>query len=137
MDEVVRRARALSGREVSLAIRIGKSEIYNQFARVLHDQRHRRAHRAQAGIPRDRPDGPLAPPTRRARLHSRWCSRYGGANAGRLARKAESRAAFDVQQSPGFSRGQGGVHAPAAEIVRREQNLSRAPAASAPPIFDS
>jgi len=30
----------------------------------------------------------LAPP-RRARLRSRWRSRYGGANAGRLARKAE------------------------------------------------
>jgi hypothetical protein len=36
-----------------------------------------------------RPAGPLAPPTRRARLRSRWRSRYGGANAGRLARKAE------------------------------------------------
>jgi hypothetical protein len=44
--------------------------------------------------------------------------------------------AFDVQQSPGFSGGQRGVHAPAG-IVRREQNLSRAPAASAPPIFGS
>ena len=32
-----------------------------------------------------RPAGPLAPPPRRARLHSR----YGGANAGRLARITE------------------------------------------------
>ena len=37
-----------------------------------------------------RPAGPLAPPTRRARLRSRWRSRYGGANAGRLARKSGS-----------------------------------------------
>ena len=36
-----------------------------------------------------RPHGPLAPPTRRARRSSRWRSRYGGANAGRLARKAK------------------------------------------------
>ena len=34
-----------------------------------------------------RPAGPLAPPPRRARLRSRWRSRYGGTNAGRLARK--------------------------------------------------
>jgi hypothetical protein len=33
------------------------------------------------------PAGPLAPPTRCARLRSRWRSRYGGAHAGRLARK--------------------------------------------------
>jgi len=33
------------------------------------------------------PTGPLAPPIRRARLRSRCCSRYGGVNAGRLARK--------------------------------------------------
>ena len=36
-----------------------------------------------------RPAGPLAPPTRRARRCSRWRSRSGGANAGRLARKAK------------------------------------------------
>jgi hypothetical protein len=34
-----------------------------------------------------RPAGPHAPPPRRARLRSRWRSRYGGANASRLARK--------------------------------------------------
>ena len=38
-----------------------------------------------------RPAGPLAPPTRRARRCSRWRSRSGGADAGRLARKSELR----------------------------------------------
>ena len=37
-----------------------------------------------------RPAGPLAPPTRRARRSSRWRSRYGGANAGRLARRTQT-----------------------------------------------
>jgi hypothetical protein len=52
------------------------------------------------------PAGPLAPPTRRARLRSRWRSHDGGANAGRLARKAETPGRHDIQQSPGFSRGE-------------------------------
>jgi len=44
-----------------------------------------------------RPAGPLAPPPRRARLRSRWRSRYVGANAGRLARKRQdARTAIDV-----------------------------------------
>jgi hypothetical protein len=37
--------------------------------------------------------GPLAPPTRRTRLRSRWRSRLGGADAGRLAREPEDWAA--------------------------------------------
>jgi hypothetical protein len=61
------------------------------------------------GCPRDRvrtfctvsrrPSGPLAPPPRHARLRSRWRSRYGGANAGRLARRAgDFRAAVDRRE---------------------------------------
>ena len=67
-----------------------------------------------------RPAGPHAPPPRRARLRSRCRSRYGGANAGRLARKRESHgppSTTNVQQSPGSTAGSG-VPAPAAEIVR-------------------
>jgi hypothetical protein len=37
-----------------------------------------------------RPAGPLAPPTRRARLRSRWRSRCGGANAGRAGAEITS-----------------------------------------------
>jgi hypothetical protein len=67
-----------------------------------------------------RPAGPHAPPTRHARLRSR----YGGANAGRLARKAgDFRAAVGPQQ---FTRVQPrGVHAPAAELSKAGQNPSR------------
>jgi hypothetical protein len=43
-----------------------------------------------------RPAGPHAPPTQRARLRSRWRSRYGGANAGRLARKAHNAGPLDT-----------------------------------------
>ncbi len=52
-----------------------------------------------------RPAGPLAPPTRRARLRSRWRSRYGGASAGWLAQKAETLGVFDAQQARRFSCG--------------------------------
>jgi hypothetical protein len=52
-----------------------------------------------------RPAGPLAPPPRRTRLRSRWRSRYGGANAGRLARKHGTRAAIDLQKSLGSAVG--------------------------------
>ena len=45
--------------------------------------------------------GPLAPPTRRARLRSRWRSRYGGASAGRLARIPWNLGRLDIQQLPG------------------------------------
>ena len=69
--------------------------------------------------PSRRPVGPLAPPTRRARLRSR----YGGASAGRLARKHKTRAALDAQQLPGFSCGRG-CPTPAVGIVRVGQNLS-------------
>ena len=61
-----------------------------------------------------RPAGPLAPPPRRARLRSRCRSRYGGANAGRLARKHETRP-LDIQQ---VSSVPVGVPAPTAGIVR-------------------
>jgi hypothetical protein len=64
----------------------------------------------------------------------RWCSAMAAPTPVGWREKAESWAALDVQQSPGFSCGKRGVHAPFAEIARREQNLSRAPAASAPPI---
>ena len=71
-----------------------------------------------------RPAGPLAPPPRRARLRSRWRCRYGGANAGRLARRAgDFRAALDRQQLPGAQ--PRGVHAPAAELSKAGQNPSR------------
>ena len=70
------------------------------------------------------PTGPLAPPTRRARLRSRWRSRYGGASAGRLARRTgDFRAAVDRQQLPGAQ--PQGVHAPAAELSKAGQNPSR------------
>jgi hypothetical protein len=83
-----------------------------------------------------RPAGPLAPPPRRARLRSRWRSRYGDANAGRLARKCrDAGPPLHVQQLPGLQ--PRGVHAPAAKLSEAAQNPSRAPTASAPPIFDS
>jgi hypothetical protein len=44
---------------------------------------------------------------RRARLRSRWRSRYGGANAGRLARKALIPGPPAIQQSPGLAAGSG------------------------------
>jgi hypothetical protein len=47
------------------------------------------------------PAGPLVPPTRRARLRSR----YGGANAGRLARKAEDSGPPINQKDPGAAAG--------------------------------
>jgi hypothetical protein len=53
-----------------------------------------------------RPAGPLAPPPQRARLRSRWRSRYGGANAGRRTRKARGfRAAVDLRLLSKPSRG--------------------------------
>ena len=56
-----------------------------------------------------RPAGPLAPPPRRARLRSRWRSRYGGASAGRLARKPKIPGAAVTGSSPvsrgGFDKG--------------------------------
>ena len=45
-----------------------------------------------------RPAGPHAPPTRRARLRSRWRSRYGGANPGRLARKSVEAGPLDIRE---------------------------------------
>ena len=62
-----------------------------------------------------RPAGPLAPPTRRARLRSRWRSRSGGANAGRLARKDETSGRSTYSK---FHLCRRGVPAPAAGIVR-------------------
>jgi hypothetical protein len=71
-----------------------------------------------------RPTGPLAPPTRRARLRSHWRSRYGGANAGWLARKAETFGPPMTYSSyPGVR--PRGVHAPAAELSKTGQNPSR------------
>jgi hypothetical protein len=78
-------------------------------------RRTRIGHRAQACPallpgPAARSAGPLAPPPRCAHLRSRWRSRYGGANAGRLARKTEApsgrrrpevpKAAADLQGIP-------------------------------------
>ena len=65
--------------------------------------------RGHAAVSR-RPHGPLAPPTRRARLRSR----YGGTNAGRLARKARNAARLTYSK---FQSGQASL-LPAAGIVQ-------------------
>ncbi len=71
-----------------------------------------------------RPPGPLAPPPRRARLRSRCRSRYGGANAGRLARKTQNAGPLLTYSScRAFNRR--GVHSPAAELSKAGQNPSR------------
>jgi len=62
-----------------------------------------------------RPAGPLAPPTRRARLRSRLRSRCGGARRRSAGAKGWTRAALQTASLIGAG---GCVPAPAAEIVR-------------------
>ncbi len=70
-----------------------------------------------------RPAGPHAPPTRRVRLRSRWRSRYGDANAGRLARKGEDfRAALTYSSYRGTAEG---VMLPLPKLSGAGQNPSR------------
>jgi hypothetical protein len=83
-----------------------------------------------------RPAGPLAPLSRRQLGAHAFAPATAAPTPVGWRESIKTPAVFDVQQSPALAAGSR-VPAPATDIVRVGQNPSRAPPASAPPIFDS
>jgi hypothetical protein len=83
-----------------------------------------------------RPAGPLAPPTRRTASAPAGAPTAAATNAGRLAQNQKSQAVMTYSSHGSFDRGTMRL-LPLSRLSGSGQNPSRAPAASAAPIFDS